>query len=42
MNITKVLSSFKTEEKYYSILEDKIISKVDWEEKNTEEIIVPG
>lgn len=37
MNITKVLSSFKTEEKYYSILEDKIISKVDWKEKNTEE-----
>ena len=37
MNITEVLSSFKTEEKYYSILEDKIISKADWEEKNTEE-----
>lgn len=37
MNITEVLSSFKTEEKYYSILEDKIISKIDWEEKNTEE-----
>lgn len=37
MNITKVLSSFKTEEKYYSILEDKIISKADWEEKDTEE-----
>lgn len=37
MNITEVLSSFKTEEEYYSILEDKIISKVDWEEKNTEE-----
>lgn len=37
MNITEVLSSFKTEEEYYSILEDKIISKIDWEEKNTEE-----
>lgn len=37
MNITEVLSSFKTEEEYYSILEDKIISKVDWKEKNTEE-----
>lgn len=37
MNITEVLSSFKTEEEYYSILEDKIISKADWEEKNTEE-----
>lgn len=37
MNITEVLSSFKTEEKYYSILEDKIISKADWEEKNIEE-----
>ena len=33
MNITEVLSSCKTEEKYYSILEDKIISKADWEEE---------
>ncbi len=37
MNITEVLSSFKTEEEYYSILEDKIISKVGLEEKNAEE-----
>ena len=37
MDISYVLSSFKTEEEYYSILEDKIISKVDWEEKDTEE-----
>ncbi len=37
MDISYTLSSFKTEEEYYSILEDKIISKVDWEEKDTEE-----
>ena len=37
MDISHILSSFKTEEEYYSILEDKIISKVDWEEKDTEE-----
>jgi len=37
MDISYVLSSFKTEEEYYSILEDKIISKVDWEEKDAEE-----
>ena len=37
MNIAEILSCFKTEEEYYSILEDKIISKVDWEEKNIEE-----
>lgn len=33
MDISHILSSFKTEEEYYSILEDKIISKVDWEKK---------
>lgn len=37
MDISYTLSFFKTEEEYYSILEDKIISKVDWEEKDTEE-----
>ena len=37
MDISYILPSFKTDEGYYSILEDKIISKVDWEEKNTEE-----
>ena len=37
MDISHTLSSFKTDEEYYSILEDKIISKVDWEEKVTEE-----
>ena len=37
MDISHILSSFKTDEGYYSILEDKIISKVDWEEKDTEE-----
>lgn len=37
MDISHILSSFKTDEEYYSILEDKIISKVDWEEKDTEE-----
>ena len=37
MDISYTLSSFKTEEEYYSILEDKIISKVDWEKKDTEE-----
>lgn len=37
MNIAEILSCFKTEEEYYSILEDKIISKADWEEKNIEE-----
>lgn len=37
MDISHILSSFKTDEEYYSILEDKIISKVDREEKDTEE-----
>lgn len=37
MDISHILPSFKTDEEYYSILEDKIISKVDWEEKDTEE-----
>lgn len=37
MDISYTLSSFKTEEEYYSILEDRIISKIDWEEKDTEE-----
>jgi len=37
MDISHILPSFKTDEGYYSILEDKIISKADWEEKNTEE-----
>ena len=37
MDISHILSCFKTDEGYYSILEDKIISKIDWEEKDTEE-----
>lgn len=37
MDISYILSCFKTEEEYYSILEDKIISKVSWEEKDAEE-----
>ena len=37
MDISYILPSFKTDEGYYSILEDKIISKVDWEKKDTEE-----
>ena len=37
MDISHTLSSFKTEEEYYSILEDKIFSKADWGEKDAEE-----
>lgn len=37
MDTSYTLSSFKTEKEYYSILEDKIVSKVDWEEKDIEE-----
>lgn len=37
MDISHILPCFKTEQEYYSILEDKIISKVDWEEKDAEE-----